>query len=479
MQHEYHVIVVGSGLAGLAAADIISRHGMQVLIIDDNAHMGGQLIRKAPHGRYGGKRFEFDSLKRKGLRLMAPFQTGRARVLNGARVLGIYPGHILLVEDNTGRVGEYRAEAIVLATGARERHLPFKGWTLPGVMSTGAAQILMKSFGILPGRKTLIGGRSPLMLTLATEILDNRGKVLAVLDQSSAATKLKAFTKEPVIGSKILEGIACLVRLAYARVPIKQSVRIVEASGYRKIKSVIIARVDSNDRIIQGTEQISYPDTLAVGHGFSPNIELPQQAGCAVQFNELKGGWFVDVDENMMSTVPDIYAAGETTGIAGGGKSFVEGQIAAWAILRKRGNLNQETYENKTRRLMHQRRRHVRYGYFLNRICAPQLSSYADIPDETVICRCEEITMGEIRKQLKNDFSTMNAIKKTTRCGMGNCQGRICGPVLFDILSAHTHRSPKAIGYSSSRAPIKMVSLGGLAKMEPGVFENNGDHSKN
>jgi D-hydroxyproline dehydrogenase subunit alpha len=475
MKHRYHVIIVGSGLAGLAAADILSRYGIHILAIDDNAHMGGQLLRKLRHTAAAGKRFEPDRLKRQGARLAARIKKGNVQVLNGAQVLGIYPEHSLLVEDSRGHVSEYRADALILATGARERQLPFKGWTLPGVMSTGAAQVLIKSSGILPGRKTLIGGCGPLMLVLAAEILANRGEVLAVLDQSSTLMKLKAVTAGPAIWPKLLEGATYLARLAAARVSMKQGMRIVEARGRNQLEAVVVAGVDADGRIVPGTERIYPTDTLAVGYGFSPNIELPQQAGCAIKYSEAMGGWFVDVRETMITTVDDIYAVGETTGIAGAAKSFVEGRIAAWDILKKRGVLDRQTYESKARPLMRQRSRQVQYGRFLNHLCRLQPGCYADIPDETVICRCEEITMGTIRSQLNNNFTTMNGIKKATRSGMGNCQGRTCGPIIFDILSAHSHRSSDEIRCTSARAPVKTVTLGALAKMTVNTSQDGGN----
>jgi NADPH-dependent 2,4-dienoyl-CoA reductase/sulfur reductase-like enzyme len=479
MKRSYHVIIVGSGLAGLAAADILSRYGLHILVIDDNAHLGGQLLRKLPQVAAAEKRFEPDRLKLQGARLAARIKKGNIQVLNGTQVLGIYPEHILLVEDNGGHVSEYRADALILATGARERQLPFKGWTLPGVMSTGAAQILMKSSGILPGRKTLIGGCGPLMLVLAAEILANRGEILAVLDQSSTAMKLKAVTAGPAIWPKLLEGATYLARLAAARVSMKQGVRIVEARGRNQLEAVVVAGVDADGRIVRGTERIYATDTLAVGYGFSPNIELPQQAGCAIKYSKARGGWFVEVSDAMMTTVGGIYAVGEATGIAGADKSFVEGRIAAWDILKKRSVVDRQTYESNAGPLMHRRSRQVRYGRFLNHLCRLQPGCYADIPDETVICRCEEITMGTIRSQLDNNFTTMNGIKKATRSAMGNCQGRTCGPILFDILSAHSHRPPAEIGCTSARAPVKTVTLGALAKMTVNTSQDDGDKCNN
>ncbi len=468
MKSSHQVIIVGSGMAGLAAADVLSGYGRDILMIDENPCTGGQLLRNLPG--VTAKRFEPDRTKTAGRRLAERMKKAGIQILNGAQVLGIYPGHTLLVQDSRGQISEYRGASLILATGARERQLPFRGWTLPGVMSTGAAQILMKSSGILPGQSTLIGGCGPLMLVLAADILANRGKVQAVLDQSSAAVKRSVMRAGPALWPKLLEGATCLARLAAARVPLRQGVRIVEARGRHQLEAVVVARTDTQGSIIQGTEQIYATDTLAVGYGFSPNIELAQQAGCRITFSHDRGGWYVDVDDRMRTSVDGIYAAGETAGIAGAGKSLVEGRMAAWAICHHQGKVDRQTFETHIHPLIRQRRRQVRYGRFLNRLCRIAPGCYTDIPDETTICRCEEITLGDIRRRLNNDFTTMNGIKKATRCGMGNCQGRICGPILFDILSAHRPSlPPEVIGYTSARTPVKRVSLGALAEMTASV----------
>ncbi|MFO7714007.1 FAD-dependent oxidoreductase [Desulfosarcina sp.] len=465
MNNRHQVIIVGSGLAGIAAAELLSGHGLDLLVIDDNAHIGGQLLRNPPHYSRVRRCFEPDRLKSRGLRLAQRISKQGVHFLHRTQVLGIYPERTVLVEAPGGRVSEHQADTIVLATGARERHLPFKGWTLPGVISTGAAQILMKSSGILPGRSTLIGGCSPLMLVLAAEIASHGGGVQAVLDQSPLAGKIDALFAGPAIWPKLLEGAFYLLDLAARRVPVKQGVRIVEARGRSELTAVVSARTDSGGRILPGTERIYHTDTLAVGYGFSPNIELPQQAGCAISYAADKGGWIVDVDPAMATSEPGIYAAGETTGIAGAGKSFIEGQIAAWDILLKTGRVDRRCHGRHVPPLAHLRRHQVRYGRFLNRLCRPAPACYADIPDETIICRCEEVTMDEIRRQLTRGFSTLNGIKRATRSTMGNCQGRTCGPILADIIGALTHLSPEAAGCPSARAPVKTVALGALAKL--------------
>lgn len=465
MTEHHPVVVVGSGLAGLAAAALLSTHGVGVLVIDDNAHPGGQLLRSPPcaSGRRG--RFTPDRLKRRGFQLVQRIQNTRVRFLQRTQVLGLYPERTLLVEHGGHSVSEYRADALILATGARERHLPFTGWTLPGVMATGAAQILMKGSGVLPGKKPLIGGLGPLMLVVAAEILANGGRVRALLDQSTFAAKLDAVTAGPAIGPKLLEGAFHMARLAAARVPVRQGVRILEARGRRQLETVVYAHTDAGGKSIPGTERVCATDALAVGYGFSPNIELPQQAGCAVSHDPGRGGWTVDVDGSMATSEPGIYAVGETTGIAGAGKSFMEGQIAAWDILLKQGRADRRRCADRMEFLNRQRRQQLRYGRFLNHLCRIPPGCYAEIPDETVICRCEEITMGEIRRQIAHGFDTLNGIKRATRCTMGNCQGRTCGPILSDIIGAFTGQPQASIGCASARAPIKPVALGALAKM--------------
>ena len=390
---------------------------------------------------------------------------GRVRFLNGTQVLGIYPEQTLLLAHPRGKVAQYRADTMILATGAREKYLPFKGWTLPGVMATGAAQILMKSSGILPGKQTLIGGCGPLMFGLAAEILANRGAVQAILDQTTLNRKLKIVTAGRSVWPKILQAARYLKRLVAARVPLRQGIRIVEACGRQHLENVVTAKVDARGRVIRGTETVYPTDTLAVGYGFSPNIELPQQAGCALSHAIDKGGWHVDVDKGMATSVNGIYAVGEITGIAGAAKSIIEGRMAAWDILYRQERADRQAYETHIRRLRHQRRQQVRLGRFLNQLCRLEPDNYLDIPEETVICRCEEITMGEIRRQLNHGFTTMHSIKKATRCGMGYCQGRTCAPILFDLITAFSRQPPRQVGTFSARAPVKPVTLGALAQM--------------
>jgi D-hydroxyproline dehydrogenase subunit alpha len=475
VKQAYDVVIVGSGVAGIAAANTLAGHGLEILVIDENPHAGGQILRKECRKTDGFWEFDPDPVRsgrgasiQKIVQSLRPVRRPKGiTCVHQARVLGIFLDRQLLVHVpdllcsggvGPGRVLEVEAGCLLLATGARERWLPFKGWTLPGVMSLGAAQILMKSSGILPARHTLIAGTSPLQTVLALEILKNKGKVTAVLDENHFTKKLGLL---PLLKHHVAlagEGAMQMLCLLIRQVRFRQGVRVKEARGKTELETVVTAGLDRKGNMEPGTCQTYPAGALAVGHGFSPNIELPVQAGCALDYDADKGGWVVRVDHALETSVAAVYAAGEITGIAGAGKSFVEGKLAALSILEK---LEKKTGPDTcVRELVRMQKQQLGYAAFLNQLCQVPLSAYEAIEDDVLICRCEEISMGEIRKQISRGFLTTGSLKKATRCGMGRCQGRICQPVLFDILLALTGRPPEQAGSPSSRAPVKNVPLG-------------------
>jgi NAD(P)H-nitrite reductase large subunit len=361
------------------------------------------------------------------------------------------------------KIIEVRAEHLILATGARERYLPFKGWTLPGVMSLGSAQILMKSYGVLPARSTLIAGTSPLMMVLASEILGNRGKVTALLDENSMIQKLTFLPLIKHHWPKLIEGALYTARMALNRVPMLQRYRVIEARGKEGFESAIMAKITPKGETIPGTKAEFSAGALTIGYGFVPNIELPVQAGCSLEYHESKGGWVVKVDKTLESSFRSVYAVGEITGIAGAKKSFLQGKLAAMSILKKMGKINpgnqEQEFQKAVQMLISLNHQQEEYASFLNHLCQVPKSAYSAIPNETTICRCEEITMGTIKENIRQGFDTIGSLKKAARCGMGRCQGRICGPVIFDIITALTQKSPGDIGCTLSRAPVKNVNI--------------------
>lgn len=473
MKRNYDVIIVGSGIAGLSAAEVLAGAGVDVLVIDDNAQGGGQLLRspgRPDPGRSVSQAPWYDRAKKEGFRLMGRITGSRVDRLHSAQVLGLFAGPSLAVETGPDDGTIIKASCVLLATGARERFLPFKGWTLPGVISTGGAQILIKSHGILPGRETLVAGTGPLQLALASEILRYHGRVTAVLDHQDWRPKLGFLPLWKHQWPRIAEGMVHLSRILGRGVPLMQGTGILEARGKRSIESVVAARLDSRGKPVPGTQTIYMPKTLAVGYGFLPNIELAVQAGCETVYDRDRGGWVVRVNNRLETSMQSVFAAGEITGIAGGGKSRVEGLIASRSILDSLGHthrLPKTLAHRKTAvRLEKLRGLETRYGTFLNRLCHIPDAAFRHIHDDTIICRCEEITMKEIKGAMSRGFLTTGAIKKATRCSMGRCQGRTCGPVISAIISAHTSPPSGSIAPVPARFPVKTVSLATLAQLK-------------
>lgn len=467
-QCHYDVVIVGSGFAGLAAANLLGGSKLRVLLVDENRHLGGQMLRRMPPKSTSSGKFGSDRLKRIGFDLVNAVRQNRVHVLKRAEVLGVDSEKVLCLQDGRGRVWEVRAEFIILATGARERFLPFKGWTLPGVMSTGAAQILMKSSGILPAREILIGGSGPLPLVLANELLNHGGRVLGVVVEPFLMAQLPFLKFWRRQTGKLLEGTHALARLLFSRIPVKPGTRIMEARGNAELEEIVTIGLDQQGRGIPGTETRIRTECLAVGHGFTPNLELPQLAGCHLEFRADRGGWIVSVDNHLATSIANVYAAGEVTGIAGAEKSFIEGQMAALDILRKCGLNGKQNLVDQWTVLHRERQNQLKFGRLLNALWRIPSSSYEIIPDETVICRCEEVTMGEIRRQLQNGHATPGALKRATRSGMGYCQGRMCGPTLYDILAARSGNLPGDVPPLSVRVPVKPVRLEALAGLSTG-----------
>lgn len=457
---QYDVVIIGSGLSGIVAANNLADHNLNLLLLDENIHIGGQLLRKLPERLGSDTGYQPDKLKRIGFRFVDRIKHNKIRILNRTKVLAVYPESVLLIEEDGKRVSTIETDIVLFATGAREKFLPFKGWTLPGVISTGAAQILMKTSGILPSKEILIGGSGVFLFAIAYEILKNNGRVLSVLEQNSMIDKLSLLSQFLHQFSKFSEGGRFVSKIFLSGVPVRHRTRIIEARGEKHLEKVVTVRMDRKGSVVEGSETIYNTNSLAIGYGFTPNIELPQLAGCELEYEGDKGGWIVKVKDDLETTVENMYAAGEITGIAGALKSINEGRISALSILNKLGKMSEDEFSRQLRPLKKERGHHLAFGKYFNSLCKTPEEAITSIPEETVICRCEDVRMGDIKKAILNGHTTTGAIKKATRIGMGACQGRICGPVLYDIVSAFTKISPNDIPLLSVRPPVKPVSIG-------------------
>lgn len=464
MVSEHQVIIVGLGLAGLSAARTLQNRRLDVLLLDENNSPGGQYLRSVSRWIGIDSRPIRENLKRVGHRLVRDLNHAGMTVKQGTQTVGLEADGSVWTLGKEGRIEKHHADHIILATGARERFLPFPGWTLPGVISTGAAQILVKSAGILPGRNPIVGGAGPLPLALAGEIYASGGRVRAYWNQSSWSQQLHTLKGCRYHLSKVTLGMRCLTRLVASRTPLLHGYKVLEARGNNVLEEVALAAIDHDGHVIQGSEKTFDVDCLAVGYGFVPNLELAMLAGCELRHDIAKGGWVVKVEDNLQSSVPPIIAAGELTGIAGAEKSIIDGCLAGLSVAGKLGALNNATDKAELEQLQKRRQREIAFGALLNSLCETPSGLFKDLPDQTMICRCEDINLGQIRKEISNGVTQLDAMKKATNCGMGKCQGRTCGPIIQEILTAHAQATPEDIRPYSVRNPIKPVPLSALAE---------------
>jgi len=414
--HGHDVLVIGGGPAGLAAAVSAKESGARVAIVDDNPNLGGQIWRGEPRKATTPESAEW--LRR--------VQKAQVEVISGARVFDQPEKGQLLAETFDG-VLTLGYRKLILATGARERFLPFPGWTLPGVMGAGGLQALVKSGWPIAGKKVVVAGTGPLLLAVAA-YLQKRGAQILLIAEQASQSKLLSFGlglwRSP---GKIIQAIQLKRELAGVRH--LTSCWPVAANGDGQLRSVTLRRGPKNWEVAC--------DYLACGFHLLPNTELAVLFGCALHEG------VVQVNEFQQTTVPDIYCAGESTGIGGLEVSLIEGRIAGLAATGQ---------QRKARVLFAERRRHQQFADLLNHTFALREELKSLPQPDTIVCRCEDVSYARLQNQ-----PTWRTAKLHTRCGMGPCQGRICGGAVDFLLGWPAE---------SIRPPVFPVKVGSLIQRE-------------
>jgi NADPH-dependent 2,4-dienoyl-CoA reductase/sulfur reductase-like enzyme len=356
-----------------------------------------------------------------------------------------------------------RYKKMVIAAGAYDRPVPFPGWTLPGVLTAGGAQSLVKTQRVLPGENFLLAGTGPLQLALANQIADAGGHVVAIAEAGHIESWFGLI--KGALGQWQLLGDAgqYLYGVRRAGIPLWRNHMIVEARGQGQLEEAVVAEVDKNWRPKPGTYRTVKVDTLCVGYGFVPSVELTRFAECEHRYDPLLGGWIPIRNDHMETTVRDVYAVGDCTGIAGSLVAIEEGRIAGLAAAQRLGHLT----AMEARERMAPSREHLaglqRLREVLDRISVPRPGLYELAKDDTIVCRCEEITLGEVKAALADGAADMKEVKRMTRIGMGNCQGRMCGPAMQEIIAREKGLPPDRVGFLNPRPPVRPIRLGILA----------------
>ncbi|MEU7038966.1 NAD(P)/FAD-dependent oxidoreductase [Streptomyces sp. NPDC046237] len=473
----YDLVVVGAGSAGLAGAVIASELGLSVALVDTSTQPGGQFYRH-PAPALGAVRPEalhhdwsaFSDLRR---RLGA---SGIAH-LTGHHVWSVakeadetWTAHAVTGPDGTAeRPVRIRARTLLLATGAYERQLPFPGWTLPGVVGAGGAQAMLKSGLVLPGRRIVVAGSGPLLLAVASSLAAAGARVPTVVE---AAGYLRyARTPRPLVTNprKAAEALVHGAALLRHRVRVRWRSAVTEVHGTDRVEAVSVTRLDRDWRPVPGTGRRIACDALAVGHGLVPQIELATALGCATR--PLPDGTLgLALDDLQETSVPGLWAAGETGGVGGAELARTEGELAGRAVAARLLGRNADAAQ-----IVGLRRRRDRMRAFADVMAAahaPGPGWPTWLTDDTDVCRCEEVTAGRVREAV-TDLGARDArtVKLLTRAGMGWCQGRMCGAAVACLVARDGVAEPPAERRPFA-VPVPLSTLAALGEpAEPGAVE--------
>jgi len=464
MTLTHDLIVIGAGPAGVSAAVAASGCGLSTLLLDDGPVAGGQIYRAPPRAwhptRPGSAGPDFE----RGESLRAQLASSSVQLLANHSVWSVAPGfevHTAAAEGDRC----WRAPRLLVCAGVTERIFPFPGWTTPGVTGLAAATNLLKAQQILPGRRTLVAGAGPLVYAVAAGILAGGGRVAAIADLGSRSdwiAILPTLAGDPELFSR---GLAWRAAIAMAGVPVHYRHRVAAVLGGDSVSGAEIAPVlaDGSPRPGALAQQVDV-DSVVVGHGLVPSVEVTRLLRAKHRFDAERGGWLPVVDHLGRSSVEGLYAAGDCTGVAGAKAAAHAGVVAGLAVAHDAGRLDARTFEERLAPLAEPRRRAERFGARMSRLMAPRTGLIEGVSADTIVCRCEDVDRAKIEAALDAGASDCNEMKAWTRCGMGPCQGRTCGEVAAELVARRVGGRENA-GAWTARVPIRPQPIDRLAPM--------------
>ncbi|TNC25461.1 NAD(P)/FAD-dependent oxidoreductase [Amycolatopsis alkalitolerans] len=444
------IAVIGAGPAGLAAAVAASRAGAKVALIDGNARVGGQYWRHR-EGDTGRGHHHWSVLTR--LRAGAPEFLGGHQVWHVERTGDGFTVHTC--------GGEIACRTLIIATGAYDRQLPFPGWTLPGVFTAGGAQALLKGHGVTAGRRIVVAGTGPFLLPVAAGLAEAGARVVGVFEAGAPT----GFARHPgalaANPGKLAEGAGYLRTLARHRIPYRTRTTVTAAHGTESVSSATVAVLDEGWRVVREREVDC--DAIAVGYGFTPQLEIPLQLGCSTRADR-DGSLVACADEQQRASVPGVYLAGEVCGVGGAPLSLVEGELAG--LHAALTTIGAEPDGARVGRLLRRRRANRAFAAALHEV-HPVRRGWLDWLDgRTQLCRCEEVTVDRVRESIVELGATdARSVKLMARPGMGLCQGRVCGYATSCFVADACGRQPaeQDLLAVATRPIAQPITLGALA----------------
>ncbi|WP_168219852.1 FAD-dependent oxidoreductase [Pseudotabrizicola formosa] len=440
------LLIVGGGAGGLSAAIAARRAGASVTILDERKVGGGQYFKQSAVSG------PLDAQQSAGADLLAQALAAGAELIGEVEIWGAFDG-LLFLAEHKGAALIARPRAAIIATGAYERPEIRPGWTLPGVMTTGAAQTLWRSYRTLPGKRVALVGSGPLNLQVGLELAQGGAEVVMIAERGPAPWLRPIAAAALALSGPALAwtGLRSLADLRKRGVPVRHGAaldRIDAAEGALRVT-------------LMGDLSPVIADAVLMNAGFDPQNEILRLLGAEAIYDPAFGHLRITRDDTCATTVPGLYAVGDCAGLGGAPAAMAEGRIAGRAAAAALGfGDGYDTFADQ--RQLGRARRFQRHLWALHDV-APRLP---DVPDDTLICRCEEIDAGQIRAGLGEKPGHAGTLKRATRVGMGRCQGRYCGPVAARLVAAATGTPVQDRSYFAPRVPIKPVAISAILAAE-------------
>ncbi len=461
MSAAFDLVIVGAGPAGLAAATTATGLGLRTAVIDEQAEPGGQIYRgiesvsahRPAHFAMLGPDYAA------GLALVQRFRASGAQYLPLTSVWQIDSERNVFTRGN-GRATRIGAKQILIATGAMERPVPVSGWTLPGVLTCGAAQTLLKSSGIVPDGRFVLAGCGPLLLLIAAQLVRAGVKPAAIIETRlnylAALRHLPGFLAAPAYLGK---GLRLISELRNAGVAIQSGARNLQLRGDDRVREI--------EYEWRGQTRRETADVVLLHQGIVPNMNLALSLRCEYTWDDAQRSFRPCLDAWGNTSVDGVQIAGDNGGIIGAQAAEFSGHLAALGAASSLAKISENERDRLARPLRAQLSGHLRARPFLDALYRPAQDIVAPRVAETIVCRCEEIRAGEIRRIVtEQGCPGPNQMKSFTRCGMGPCQGRLCGLTVVELIAECRGVPVSEVGYYRIRSPVKPITLGEIAGLE-------------
>jgi NADPH-dependent 2,4-dienoyl-CoA reductase/sulfur reductase-like enzyme len=453
----HDLVVIGAGPAGMSAALTGASYGLKTLLLDEQLRPGGQIYRNitavpASVATLLGHDY------RHGEVLADRLSRSDVELGFGAMVWDVARDLTVTAQKN-GRSFHVRAPQLIAATGAMERASPIPGWTLPGVLSAGAAQIALKSASAVPSGRVVLAGAGPLLLLVACQLLDAGVSLAGVVETSPRANRWRALRHLPAaLGAPayLAKGARMLWRLRRAGVPMFSAATSLRVEGKERAQALAFTA--------SGSEHVLDADVVLLHHGVVPNTQLSRLLRVDHDWDSVQLAWRPRVDAWGETSLAGFRVAGDGASIAGALAAEPNGALAALGAAQALGRLNVDDCKLRTVAIRRPLAQQLRIRPFLDALYRPP-EWLSNPSDGTVVCRCEEVTAGRVREMARMGCQGPNQTKFFSRCGMGPCQGRMCGLTVTQILSTELGKPPSEVGAYHIRAPLKPVPLGSIAAL--------------